>query len=563
MHIACRSWTCLALSLALAGQPDAAPQSTLDEEEARIVHALNRLAHGPRPGDVEAVRTMGLAAWIDRQLRPEDIRDDALASRLDGIETVALSSAELMEGYAPSREARREIQKRRAELGGNPSQEDERKARRELMRKYRGDMKGLPRQVVEELQAAKVLRAVYSERQLDEVLVDFWLNHFNVFADKGAGRFLIGAYERDVIRPHAWGRFEDLLKATAESPAMLFYLDNWLSVDPEAASRLGERRNTGKRSRIGGRGLSGRRRPARERMAESDAPPPQGRGRRRGLNENYAREIMELHTLGVDGGYTQKDVTEVARCFTGWTVRGLRDSKPEFTFDGRVHDRGDKVVLGRRIEAGGKDEADRVIHMLASHPSTARFVSYKLARRFVADEPPPALVDRAAATFRSTDGDIRAVVDAIVRSAEFAAPEARAAKVKTPFELVVSAVRASGAEVTDARDLARRVAGMGMPLYLQQAPTGYKETAEAWVSTSGLLARLNFALDLAAGKVSGVRMDLDALAGAGRDPASALAARLVPAGLSESTKETLAGEDGLDSARVAGLILGSPEFQRR
>jgi uncharacterized protein (DUF1800 family) len=248
-------------------------------------------------------------------------------------------------------------------------------------------------------------------------------------------------------------------------------------------------------------------------------------GRRRGLNENYAREIMELHTLGVDGGYSQKDVTEVARCFTGWTISRLRQGEPEFAFVSRIHDRGDKVVLGHRIKGGGQDEGRQVIHLLATHPSTARVIATKLARRFVADEPPAAIVDRAAETFRRTDGNIREVVRAIVTAPEFFAASVQSAKVKTPLEFVASALRASGAEVTDARDLGRRLAAMGMPLYLQQPPTGYQDTADAWVSTSGTLARLNLALDLAGGRVRGVTM---------ADTSEALATRL-----------------------------GSPEFQRR
>jgi uncharacterized protein (DUF1800 family) len=275
---------------------------------------------------------------------------------------------------------------------------------------------------------------------------------------------------------------------------------------------------------------------------------------------------MELHTLGVDGGYTQKDVTEVARCFTGWTIRGLRQQDPEFFFDARVHDRKDKVVLGRTVKAGGREEGEAVIHLLATHPSAARFIAQKLARRFVADEPPGPLVERAAETFRRTDGDIRAVVHTIVTSPEFLGPEFRAAKVKTPFEFAVSAVRAAGADVPDARDLGRRIGQMGMPLYLQQPPTGYKDTADAWVSTSGLLARLNLALDLAAGKVRGVSVDKALLAPPGDSKADgeSLAARLLPSGLSTATRQTLAGEAaGADPARIAGLILGSPEFQRR
>jgi uncharacterized protein (DUF1800 family) len=491
-------------------------------DDAQIVHALSRLTFGPRPGDVDAVRRIGLTEWTSRQLHPERIADAAIEPRLASLPTLRLSTAEILRGYDPPPALKKEIQKRRAEMGESASDEDLRRVRQELAAEYKDQMAGPPRKVVEDLQQAKLLRAVYSERQTDEVLVDFWMNHFNVFAGKGQDKFLLTEYERDVVRPRAWGRFEDLLRATAQSPAMLFYLDNWLSTDPKAD-------------------LGGRRRVAPKRKA--------------GLNENYAREIMELHTLGVDGGYTQKDVTELARCLTGWTIRGLRQNDPRFVFLDAAHDHGDKVVLGHRIESGGIEEGEEMIHVLATHPATARFISHKLARRFVADEPPPALVDRAAATFRKTGGDIREVVRAIVTSPEFSRAEYRQAKVKTPFEFVVSAVRASGAEVRDASVLAQRVAQMGMPLYQQQPPTGYKDTAEAWVSTSGLLARLNFALDLSGGRVRGVSLTAGAL----------VPEQLVPAGLSDTTRRTLAAQSGqgLDPARMAGLVLGSPEFQRR
>jgi uncharacterized protein (DUF1800 family) len=435
--------------------------------------------------------------------------------------------------------------------------------RRELYRELRDklpQMEGPPRLVLDEMQAAKLLRAVYAERQLEEVLVDFWMNHFNVYAQKGPVKFLLPEYERG-IREHALGRFEDLLRTTAESPAMLFYLDNWLSADPAAAeqmkARLARARSRGRGASPGGRaGGPGSEVALREALS-----------RRSGLNENYARELLELHTLGVDGGYTQGDVREVARVFTGWTIRGLRQNAPEFAFDARVHDRGDKQVLGLGIEGGGVEEGRRVLHLLATHPSTARFVSYKLARRLVADEPPPGLVERAAAVFGSTKGDIREVVRAMVTAPEFRAPEARGSKVKTPLEFVASALRASAAEIEDARGLNKRLADMGMPLYLQQAPTGYKDSAEAWVSTSGLLARLNFALDLAGSRLPGVRVSGRAL---GLDPGAAplveaLEAKLVPAGLGEATRATLEkeAEKGGDGPRLAGLVLGSPEFQKR
>ncbi|HXB56564.1 MAG TPA: DUF1800 domain-containing protein [Vicinamibacteria bacterium] len=518
-------------------------------DEAALVHVLNRLGYGPRPRDLETLRVVGVKRWIEDQLRPDGVPDRAMAARLAPLKTVGLSTKELLKGYEIPPEARQAAAKARAELE-KAGEEEQKQARRDLMKKYAPQMEGSPRQVLDELQEAKVLRALYSERQLDEVLVDFWMNHFNVFAQKGPERFLIGEYERDVIRPRAWGRFEDLLLATAESPAMLFYLDNWLSADPNAPP---PGRARGRYLRPGGFG----------------GPAQPGQRPKRGLNENYAREIMELHTLGVDGGYTQKDVTEVARCFTGWTIRGLRQQNPEFTFDDRIHDHGEKLVLGQRIfGGGGQEEARRVIHILATHPSTATFISTKLCRRFVADDPPAALVDRAAATFRQTDGNIREVVRTIVTSPEFLAPEARAAKIKTPLEFVVSAARVAGARVEDATELARRIAAMGMPLYMQAPPTGYKDTAEAWVSTSGLVARLNFALDLAGGRIRGVTVDAAGLAPAGPDEkalADSMAARLVPAGLSEATRKAVEGEAGLglDPARVAGLVLGSPEFQRR
>ncbi len=543
----------LSLTLTIPGGLHAAPAN-----EAERVHVLNRLGYGPRPRDLETVRVVGLNKWIEEQLRPEGVPDRALAARLAPLKTVGLPTSELLKGYEIPPEARQAAAKARAELE-KASEEEQKQARREFVRKYAPTMVGSPRQVLEELQEAKVLRALYSERQLDEVLVDFWMNHFNVFAQKGPERFLIGAYERDVIRPRAWGRFEDLLLATAESPAMLFYLDNWLSADPNAPPPGLARGRYLRPGRFGFPGGPGT-------PPGADAQP--GKSRKRGLNENYAREIMELHTLGVDGGYTQKDVTEVARCFTGWTIRGLRQQNPEFTFDDRLHDHGDKIVLGQRIGGGGESEGRRVIHILAAHPSTAMFISTKLCRRFVADAPPAALVDRAAATFRQTDGNIREVVRTIVTSPEFLAPEARAAKVKTPLEFVVSAARVAGARVEDASELARRIAAMGMPLYMQPPPTGYKDTAEAWVSTSGLLARLNFALDLTGGRIRGVTVDAAGLAptGAeGRGLADSLAARLVPAGLSEPTRKAVEGEAGLglDPARVAGLVLGCPEFQRR
>jgi uncharacterized protein (DUF1800 family) len=301
----------------------------------------------------------------------------------------------------------------------------------------------------------KILRAVYSERQLQEVLTDFWFNHFNVDARKGPVKLMLAEYERDTIRPHVLGKFRDLLEADAKSPAMLFYLDNWMS------------------------------------------------NVRRGLNENYARELMELHTLGVDGGYTQQDVVDVARAFTGWTIDQPRDNGG-FVFRRAQHDRDRKIVLGHVIEAGG-DESDgeRVLDILATHPSTARFIATKLVRRFLSDTPPPALVARAAKRFRDTDGDLREVTRTILTSPEFLSTAASNTKIKSPFEFVVSALRATGADVQDALPLVRALQRLGMPLFQCQPPTGYKDTADAWINTGALVDRMNFALRLATNTLPG------------------------------------------------------------
>jgi uncharacterized protein (DUF1800 family) len=410
--------------------------------------------------------------------------------------------------------------------------------------------------VAGELMHAKLVRAIYSERQLEEVLTDFWFNHFNVFFNKGADRYLTAAYERDAIRPHVLGKFEDLLLATATHPAMLFYLDNWQSVGPDSMA--------GKFS-----GLRGRRRQAM-RAGDEDAPPPAPRG----LNENYARELMELHTLGVDGGYTQKDVQEVAKVFSGWTIRQPRLGG-EFEFDARRHQPGTKTVLGQKIREDGMNEGRAVLKMLARHPSTARFLSRKLAMRFVADDPPPALVERMAEAYTRSGGDIRQVLRVMFRSPEFWADETYRAKVKTPLEFVASAARATGAEMQQAAALIQALQTMGMPLYQMQPPTGYAMKAEAWVNSAALLERMNFALALGSNQLRGVTLDAasllpDRVRGDDADAATAaLADRLVGGDVSAATLATIrkqlnGSKDGrADAGQIAGLLLGSPEFQRR
>jgi uncharacterized protein (DUF1800 family) len=611
------------------------PITELSADEA-ILHALNRLTYGPRPGDVERVRQMGLAKWIDQQLNPNSIDDRGVEARLEQFPTLRMSTAKLLAEYpqpkqqekqAAAKEAR--LEQRRADAaaatvvrdisdkGAQPqeqtlqggqapggenaeSMKDDANAtasmkqepaaemnvatrgtgKRDLLgggdpnavlRAIADDSKR-PQRVVEELAMAKVARAIYSERQLQQVMDDFWFNHFNVFAGKGADRWFLTSYERDVIQPHAMGKFKDLLTATAKSPAMLFYLDNFLSADPRAPERLAAERA----ERQQRRGRLGRRWPARVPQQQ------QAKKNARGLNENYGRELMELHTLGVDGGYTQKDVTEVARCFTGWTIDKPREYA-DFKFDERLHDPDPKVVLGKKIHAGGMKDGEQVIKLLARHRSTAKFISTKLTRRFVSDTPPQSLVTRMAKTFESSDGDIRAVLKTMIYSPEFWSREAYRAKVKTPFELVVSTARALGADVDTPMPLVQWTGRIGEPLYQCQPPTGYADKSEAWVNTGALLNRLNFSLALAGNKVRGSRSDVGSLLGPEADgDAKTALTRAVQVFLGGQTAATTAEtlEKQLESPQilqaklddpvkrvdlgvVAGLVLGAPEFQRR
>jgi len=460
--------------VAVAITASVAASAALPKDDQAIVHVLNRIGFGPRTGDVEKVRTVGLQRYIDEQLRPERLADASMSARLRELTTIGLSPQEIAERYErPIMEARRE----RKQNAKDAEPEPERQKPVDPLRQQANS-------VLAELAEQKVLRAVYSDRQLQEVLTDFWFNHFNVDARKNRARFLLTAYERDTIRPRVLGTFRDLLEATARDPAMLVYLDNWRSASESggmpAANAVGRRFQQGVR-----RGLPR----AQDGVQNKRAP--------RGLNENYARELMELHTLGVDGGYTQKDVTEVARAFTGWTIGNPLQGRG-FRFEPRMHDAGAKVVLGHAIKAGGgESDGEQVLDILAAHPSTARFIATKLARRFVSDVPPPALVDRAAARFRETGGDLREVTRTILTAPEFLSPDAYYAKVKTPFEFVVSALRATATEVPDARPIVRELQQLGMPLYMCQPPTGYKDTADAWVNTGALVSRMNYALKLA------------------------------------------------------------------
>ena len=508
----------LVLTLASLVTLPAVPTGMAPDSDRAILHVLNRIGFGPRPGDVDKVRAMRLDRYIDQQLHPDRIPDAAMIARLSELTTIGMSSREIAEKFAlPALEARRERKQDAKDKGA------------EALKRKDPEQERASR-VMLELSEQKMLRAIYSERQLQEVLTDFWFNHFNVDARKGPDRFMLTEYERETIRPHVLGKFRDLLEATAKSPAMLFYLDNWMSADPNGP-HLDTRMNR--------RGIA-RVRPQQQ----------QGKNAPKGLNENYGRELMELHTLGVDGGYTQKDVTEVARAFTGWTIQNPRQGGG-FLFNPRVHDTGEKVVLGHRIKAGGDiSDGEQVLDILAQHPSTARFIATKLARRFVSDTPPSSLVDRAAARFRDTNGDLREVMRTILTSPEFLSPDAYRAKIKTPLEFVASAARAASAEVQDATMLVRTMQQLGMPLYQCQPPTGYKDTADAWVNTGALVSRMNFAVSLTNNQVRGVSI---------ADPSAVRA--MLGDEVSDSTRATIA--KATTPQQMAALTLGSPEFQRR
>jgi uncharacterized protein (DUF1800 family) len=536
-------------------------------DDQRTLHVLNRLGFGARPGEVDRVKAMGVEKYIEQQLNPDKIDDSISEAKLQNLETLRMSTAELYERYPQPGQLLNQLQKRGAlpaELAAardnrvkdganapdanagktddamtaesnpaaNPSGVNPKPANnnpadqnpmnnpqyRQAMMQYFKENNLRPAQFLTgELQMSRILRAVYSERQLQEVMVDFWTNHFNVYANKGADRWLLPSYDRDTIRPHTLGKFYDLLLADAQSPAMLFYLDNVQSVSPNAQQQ---------RPGAGRGPLAGLRLPNNPQQQR-----PQAQQQRRGINENYARELMELHTLGVDGGYTQKDVQEVARCFTGWTIiapRGAgaaaqaimngpmaemaRNRPGTFIFRPGVHDNGEKMVLGHKIPAGGgMKDGLMVLDILSHHPATAKFIATKLVRRFVADEAPPGLVDKVVQTYAKTDGDIREMLRTIFYSPEFNSQDAFRAKVKRPFELAISAVRTIGAETNGGPQFHQWLQRMGQPLYGFQTPNGYSDVAENWVNTGALLERMNFALALVSNRIPGTRVDLSKL----------------------------------------------------
>jgi len=558
------------------------PSPGLPDDEETIRHVLNRITFGPRPGDITRVQSLGLDAYLDQQLHPERVSDDALEAKLRTFSTLTMSSRKLAEDiFVPALEMRQ--QQQRAAGQADPQMTEAPGAagaeRAAMPQAARAAQQGVQR-VVSELTQSKLIRAIESERQLQEVLTDFWFNHFNVFVGKALVRQYLTEYERDAIRPHVLGSFRDLLGAVAKSPAMLIYLDNWQSSAPGDRPEMADLERRLNDSRLTPA--------ARQRLTQRLQQMRQQPRATRGLNENYARELLELHTLGVDGGYTQDDVVALARILTGWTVDQPRQGGG-FIFRPATHDTGTKTLLGQTFGPSGQAEGEFALDLLASHPSTARHIATKLAQRFIADEPPASVVDRAARVFLETKGDLRAVTRTIVTAPEFFADDARRAKVKTPLEFVVSSVRITGAIVVNAQPLVGALQQLGMPLYGSQPPTGYGATAADWVNTGALLARMNFAVDFVAGgralqtagraqgpnaariprpnatnraQAGPIRLDVEALApSTDADGRTRVIESLLGGTVSEGTAQTLARAES--PQQLVALALGSPEFQRR
>lgn len=630
-------------------------------EDQKILHVLNRLGFGPRPGDVERVKKMGLKNYIDEQLNPEKIKDDAVEAKTAGFDSLKVSGLEIADmerSVQMNNQARNRMlnqmaqQETKTDPGSTqgaaaptqPGAPNRPNAQvQNALEMYRNatpeqrkilDEGRMAREKVNQsgsqLVMNKIVRAAESEKQLNEVMVDFWSNHFNIDATKVRAAKVVD--DQQVIRPHVLGKFRDLLNASSTSAAMMIYLDNAQSVAPRATpQRPGGPQITLEQLKRGAeRGLPqamlqyGRiqERAKAEGITEEEAfkrfqgaQRPGGQAQRQGLNENYARELMELHTLGVDGGYTQKDVTEAARCLTGWGIRGGRYSG-EFEFHPFLHDQGEKEVLGKKFPAGGgMEDGKMLLDLLASHPSTMRFISTKLCRRFVSDDPPKSLVDKCVETWKRTDGDIKSILKTIFDSPEFFSETAYKAKIKSPFEYVVSAVRATGASVlpeppapvgpggfrpaggfravgaginvfapngngqVNPRLLSGQIGTLGEPLFNYGFPTGYPEESTKWVSAGALIGRINFALSLVNGRISDVDMSKAITNDNSLDgkpltaQVDAVAKSLLGTELTPATRATLlkqlqaddsrAASSIADTRRIASLLLGSPDFQRR
>lgn len=532
---------CCLASTAMAQETEEAPRTLNDRE--RAAHLLSRLAYGPRPGDIDRVVEMGIDAWLDEQLCVKEALDPRLADRLSEFQTLHLSIAECAEYIA------------------TPASEQKTQAGQRAARRKRR----IPRN---ELMEAVALRAAFSDRQATEVMADFWRNHFNVSFTKGQQIYAqVAHYERSVIEENVWGDFPTMLTASATHPAMLHYLDNYLSRRPPSKQELKEIERRTKR-RTG----------SNDRAEEAVALASQ-----RGLNENYARELLELHTLGVDNVYRQKDVVAVAECLTGWTVQTGRDSPREFLFNGSMHVEGDKKVLGKRMKEdkdGGPGQGMAVLEMLGEHKGTADFIAMKMVRYLVSDAPPELLVRKVSKVYQKTDGDLAAMVRAIVESDEFWDPANVRTKFKTPYEYVVSAIRVTGCDVGSLGSLERYMEAMGQPIYHCDDPTGYYDTADAWLDPGVMALRWEFAVDLANGKVQGVLIPDTFYDQVPADVPPRLwqhylTELVLPGGAGERTRAALATvtSEYLDKKRVpdlyelgpqlVGLLLGSPEFQQQ
>lgn len=615
-------WFSTVLLLALVAPVGA---QTITTREREAVHLLQRATFGVRPADVTELLLMGRDQWLDRQLNPGRIPDQTVVAKLDAFPILEKDMGDQLSAY--QRQQMEQRQRQQAMAMDNLSDE-RRQALQDSIRRAR--VQGMtpeerqaqqmynPQNVMTQLVSAKLTRSVYSDRQLEQMMTDFWFNHFNVFFGKGIDRYLISDYEEKAIRPNVFGKFRDLLGATAKHPAMLFYLDNAQSVavdsmnpmNPNAARQRQQlaqfQRMTPAQQEEFLRRRNLTRAQVEQRMAIPNAP---ASNRQRGLNENYARELMELHTLGVDGGYTQKDVIEVARAFTGWQfTRPTAGGRGEvaFVFRPQMHDRGSKTVLGKSLPANrGLEDGEQVLDLLAAHPATAKFIATKLVERFVNDQPPAELVNELTAVFQKTNGDLRAVTKALFTSPRFYDQKNYRAKVKTPFELVASAFRVTGAEVGLSRATVQTLRALGHLPYNEPAPTGFPAASEDWVNSGAMLNRMNFGLALAANQLDGIRLTPGAL-NAGPQPASGeawvpgLLARLIPGAETAKLQTTIVNElkkpveltaaapaapaqDNAmrrqarqnarnaqpgapvreSAARALGLALGSPDFQRK
>ena len=671
-------WAMLAPAAVLRAETPSAGKPLTEDQ--KILHVLNRLGFGARPGDVERVKAMGLQKYIDQQLDPKSIDDSALDAKVKGLDVFNLSTSEIfakypnpgallrqLEGGRPGQQARNNAQQQKVgdqqQMPMTPGQPappaqnqdvtaDQQRERQQMLRQLyaKYDLKPA-QQILPQIVANRILRDVYSERQLQEVMVDFWQNHFNVFSGKNAVRWYIPSYERDVIRPNALGNFKDLLLGTAKSPAMLFYLDNFQNVSPNSPQPGQGRGNQQLEAfiRNGGQLTPEMRARIKQNTGATDAQidqrieqmrkgqQPQQQRQKRGLNENYARELMELHTLGVDNGYKQADIIEVAKCFTGWTIadpQGYRrvaaldiqgkDNRQlerlqrmpgvpddldsgEFFFNPQWHEGGAKYVMGQKIDAGGMKDGLAVIDMLVDSPYTAKFIAKKLAVRFVSDNPSDALVQRVADAFHSSHGDIKTTLKALFSDKDFFAPENYRAKIKTPYELAISSIRALGGDTTGSPAFLAMLNKLGEVPYGWQAPTGYPDKAEDWVNTGALLERLNYAIAVASNRIPGTHVDLKQFSSS--DKAQVLdkaVAEILHGEISPATKATLLkqiqqplpevktgtnpNDDDLMTAtmqggggqrrggqqarlldpsgdpevfKVVSLVLGTPEFQRQ